>query len=177
MECREYLERLTKVLTDHWRRQTDELLEQARQADEGVVAARASVEELIFQHESQWQASRDRMKKHHSALKRLDAQLSPGTGSGSVGSSKLDREWEADKENLRLRLQKHREEAVSRFTAHLSGPDKKRRKHGAGGGGGGSRGAGFAGGEVQGGGGATALFPGNASDISCLLNQLTMRTK
>lgn len=55
------------------------------------------------------------MKKHHSALKRLDAQLSPGTGSGSVGSSKLDREWEADKENLRLRLQKHREEAVSRY--------------------------------------------------------------
>lgn len=54
-------ERLTKVLTDHWRRQTDELLEQARQADEGVVAARASVEELIFQHESQWQASRDRL--------------------------------------------------------------------------------------------------------------------
>lgn len=45
---------------DHWWRQADELLEQARQAEEGVAVARERIRELTREHEEQWQASRDR---------------------------------------------------------------------------------------------------------------------
>lgn len=50
----------SQVLTGHWRKQVDELLDEARQAEEGVKTARQRVQELIREHRGQWQASVDR---------------------------------------------------------------------------------------------------------------------
>lgn len=48
------------AVTGHWRRQLDELLDQARQTEEELADAREIIRSLARQHEAQWQASRDR---------------------------------------------------------------------------------------------------------------------
>ncbi|CAN0106918.1 unnamed protein product [Scytosiphon promiscuus] len=126
-ECRDYLDRTAQKVKEHWRRQAHSLLEEARQAEEAVASAREVVKSLAAQHEAQWQATRGRMQKHASSLKRLEAQLSSGQDGPDAKMSELESEWQGGAEELQQKLQKHREAAVTRFSATITS-NKKARK-------------------------------------------------
>lgn len=51
---------VSQAVSEHWRRQAQDLLGQGRQAEEDIVAAREAVRVLTLQHEEQRQAARDR---------------------------------------------------------------------------------------------------------------------
>ncbi|CAM9499082.1 unnamed protein product [Ectocarpus sp. 4 AP-2014] len=148
-ECQEYVESVTQAVSEHWRRQAQDLLEQGRQAEEDVVAAREAVRVLTLQHEEQRQAARDRVEKLASTLKRLKSYFGPGPGASS--STKLENAWLGEGVELQQKLQKHRESAVVRFSATLSS-NKKAKKGGRGGG-------------------------GDSTSISSLLSHLTMHAE
>lgn len=48
-------------MVEHWRRQAGELLEEGRQVEEAVEAAKETVRAMNLQHESQWKASKERL--------------------------------------------------------------------------------------------------------------------
>ncbi|CBJ27777.1 hypothetical protein Esi_0084_0095 [Ectocarpus siliculosus] len=131
-ECRDYVESVSQAVSEHWRRQAQDLLEQGRQAEEDVVAAREVVRVLTLQHEDQRQAARDRVEKLASTLKSLESYFGPGPGASST--TKLENAWLGEGVELQQKLQKHRESAVARFSVTLSS-NKKANKGGRGGGG------------------------------------------
>ncbi|CAN0215307.1 unnamed protein product [Pylaiella littoralis] len=156
-ECKDYVDRTAQAVTNHWRSQADELLEQGRQAEEAVAASREVVRALVLEHSTQWQATKYRhallVQEHASTLKRLEAQLGSGPSASSSSTSKLEKEWQGEGNALQLKLQKHRESAVARFSTSLASSNKKA-KNGPHGGGGGA-----------------------ATSIASLLGHLTMRAK
>lgn len=55
-----------------------------------------------------------RVQKYSDTLMQLDAQLSEG---GESRPSKLEQKWESDSADMKKQLQKHREGAISRYSA------------------------------------------------------------
>eukprot|EP00903_Cladosiphon_okamuranus_P017702 g16301.t1 len=130
-----YIDQVSMQVTGHWKSLVDDLMERGRNAEEGVAAAEEAVASLTVQQEAQWQSARDRVYKHESALKRLEALLGASAGASSSASiSELEREWQAGGASIQLKLQSHREGAVSRFSAWLTDSSKKAKRSPGGGG-------------------------------------------